>query len=62
MQMPVLNCYFCENSIWHKHKRSKDQKIFDKSNMWKNTIIITFNCITTRKAAKLIKNKIYAVD
>ena len=47
-----------------KHKMSKDQKAFYKCNMWNNTIKTTFffSFITTRKAAKWIKKKIYAVD
>ena len=45
-----------------KLKTKKNQQIFDNSNMWNNTIKITFYYITTRKATKGIKNIFNAVD
>ena len=45
-----------------KHKTRKNQQIFYKCSMCNNTIKITLYCITTRKAAKRIKNIINAVD
>ena len=45
-----------------KHKTRKNQQTFYKCNMCNNTIKITLYCITTRKAAKVIKNIINAVD
>ena len=45
-----------------KHKTRKNQQTFYKCNMCNNTIKITLYCITTRKAAKGIKNIINAVD
>ena len=45
-----------------KHKTRKNQQTFYKCNMCNNTIKITLYCITTRNAAKGIKNIIIAVD
>ena len=44
-----------------KHKTGKNQQIFYKCNMCNHTININLHCITTRKAAKWIKNKTNAV-
>ena len=45
-----------------KHKIEKNQQTFYKCNMCNKTIKITLYCITTRKAAKRIKNIVNAVD
>ena len=45
-----------------KHTTRKDQQTCYKCNMCNNIIKITLNRITTRKAAKGIKNIINAVD
>ena len=48
--------------ILEKQKTRKNRQIFDKWNMCNNTIKITLNCITTRKATKGINIIIDAVD
>ena len=45
-----------------KHNTRKNKQTFYKCNMCNNTIKITVYCITTRKAAKRIKNIINVVD
>ena len=64
--MPVFKCYICKNPNWHKnYRKTPDQeesaKIY-KCNMCYNKIKVTLYCITTRKAAKGIKNINNAVD
>ena len=61
-----LSVTFAKNPNWHKNGREtqtrKNQQTFYKCNMCNNTIKITLYCITTRNAAKGIKNIINAVD
>ena len=45
-----------------KYKTRKNQQTFYNCNMCNNTIKITLYCITTRKAAKVIKKIVNAVD
>ena len=66
MQMPVFKCYIYKNPNWHRngreHKTRKNQQIFYKCDICNVTIKISLYCITTRKAAKRIKDIFNVVD
>ena len=65
-QMPVCKCYIYKTLIGtkmvEKHKTRKNQQTFDKCNMCNNTMKVTLYCIPTRKATKVIKKIVNAVD